>query len=76
MIIASKSAFRCNIIHVICVCKYINTAAGVHKFTKIVKNVKIVEFHYHIWNHHEKCIQISTNMPGIGLVIREIVIET
>ena len=22
-----------------------------------------------IWNHHEKCIQISTNMPGIGSLI-------
>ena len=25
-----------------------------------------------IWNHHEKCIQISTNMPGNGLEICEI----
>ena len=29
-------------------------------------------FHDHIWNHHEKCIQISTNMPGIGSLIRKI----
>ena len=29
------------------------------------KNVKILEFSDTIWNHHEKCIQISTNMPGI-----------
>ena len=36
-----------------------------------VKNVKNVEFHDHIWNHHEKCIQMSTNMPGIGSLIRE-----
>ena len=34
--------------------------------TNFVKNVKIVEFHDYIWNHREKCIQISTNMPGIG----------
>ena len=34
-----------------------------------VNNVKIVEFHDHIWNHRGKCMQISTNMPGIGLVI-------
>ena len=27
--------------------------------------VKIIEFHNHIRNHHEKCIQISTNMPGM-----------
>ena len=26
-----------------------------------------MEFGDYIWNHHEKCIQISTNMPGIGL---------
>ena len=44
----------------------------VKNITNLVKNVKIVEFHYHIWNHHEKCIQISTNMPGLGLEIREI----
>ena len=37
--------------------------------TKFVKNVEIVEFHDHIWNHIAKCIKISTNMPGIGLVI-------
>ena len=36
------------------------------------ENVKILEFSDYIWNHHEKCIQISTNMPGIGLLIREI----
>ena len=47
----------------------------VQHFTKIVKNVNILEFHYHIWNHHEKCIQTSTNMPGIGLIILEIDVE-
>ena len=40
-----------------------------------VKNVKIVEFHNHIWNHHGKSIQKSTNMPSIGLVIPEIISE-
>ena len=35
------------------------------------KRVKIVEFHDHIWNHHKKYIQISTNIPGIGSVNRE-----
>ena len=30
---------------------------------------KIIELHYSIWNHHEKCIKISTqNMTGIDLV--------
>ena len=24
------------------------------------------------WNHHEKCIQISTNMPDIGLEVCEL----
>ena len=36
------------------------------------KKIKFVNFHYQIWIHHEKCIQISTNMPSIGLVIPEI----
>ena len=36
------------------------------------QNVKILEFHDHIWNHHEKLFQKSTNMPGIGSLIREI----
>ena len=43
--------------------------------TNLVKNVNIVELHDHIWNHHEKCIQISTNIPGIGSVIPEITCE-
>ena len=56
---------------VLCDTRIFNHAAGeyrrhVKKVTKFVKNVKILEFHDHIWNHHEKCIQISTNMPGIG----------
>ena len=37
--------------------------------TKFVKNVNIFKFCDHIWNHHGKCIQISTNMYSIGLVI-------
>ena len=32
----------------------------------------IHEFCDYIWNHHAKCIKMSTNMPGIGLVICEI----
>ena len=42
--------------------------------TKFVKNVRIMEFHDHIWNHNEKRIKISTNMPGIGSLIRKIAI--
>ena len=41
----------------------------------VVKNVKIVEFHDHIWNHREKYIKKSTNMPGIGSLFREIDIK-
>ena len=44
----------------------------VTNLTKFVKNYKIVEFHDHIWNHHEKYIQISPNIPGIGSLICEI----
>ena len=38
-------------------------------FHKMLKNIKIIEYHYHIWNHHGKCIRISTNMLGIGFLI-------
>ena len=34
-------------------------------------NFKIIELHYYIWNHHEKCIQINTNMHGIGSEMSE-----
>ena len=37
-----------------------------------IKNYNILEFHDHIWNHHEKYIQKNANMPGIGSLIREI----
>ena len=43
--------------------------------TNVVKNVKIVECPYHIQNPREKCIQIGTNMPCVGLVIPEITCE-
>ena len=31
-----------------------------------------MEFGDYIWNQREKCIQISTNMPSIGLVFGKI----
>ena len=34
-----------------------------------------MEFHDHIWSQYEKCIQISTNMTGIGSLIHEIDIK-
>ena len=36
------------------------------------KNINSLEFHDHIWNHHEKCIQISPNRLSIGSLIRKI----
>ena len=42
------------------------------KCHQMFKNVKILEFGGYIWNHREKCIEISTNMLGIGLAICEI----
>ena len=47
----------------------------VKNVTKFVKNVEIVEFHDLMWNHSEKCIQIGTNIPGIGSLIREITVK-
>ena len=47
----------------------------VKMLTSFVKNVNNLEFHDHIWNRNERCIQISTNMPSIGSLIREIAIE-
>ena len=49
------------------------TGQKVYKFGK--KSVKIVEFYYNIRNHHEKCIQISSNLPSIGFVIPVITCE-
>ena len=39
---------------------------------KCLKNVRILEFGDYIWNHNTICIQISTNKPGIGLEISDI----
>ena len=38
----------------------------------MVKNIKIYWMSLLYWNHHEKCTQLSTNMPSIGLVIPNI----
>ena len=37
-------------------------------FHKMFTNVNILELNDHIWNHHEKCIQKSINMPSNVLV--------
>ena len=44
----------------------------VKNFTKYSKNDNVSEMSWHIWDHHGKCIQISTNITGIGSLIREI----
>ena len=41
----------------------------------MIMKLNNLEFHNHIWNRHEKCIEISTNMPGIGSLIREIAVQ-
>ena len=38
------------------------------------KKSKLWNFIFHTWNHHEKCIEISTNIPGIGSLIFEIAV--
>ena len=52
----------------------LNTSHVVGVSRRQVQNItffffKIVKFGDHIWNHNEKCIQISTNMPSIGAII-------
>ena len=56
-------------------------ADDMSKTKKCSKNITNWAFgdhiwNHHIWNHHEKYIQISTNMPGIGLEMCEILRET
>ena len=50
-----------------------------HYQTKYDSKTKIVVFyslsHNHIRIHQEKCIQISTNIPGIGWVVFQIAFE-
>ena len=45
------------------------------KCLKIVKSFDILEFYNRISIHREKCIQISTNMPSIGLIIPEVAFD-
>ena len=52
-------------------------AAGVSRqqliHNKMLKNVNILEFGDYIWN--EKCIEISANIPGIGLETKRFCID-
>ena len=45
------------------------------EFTPKLKTVKLLKLYYYMWNHREKCIQMGTNMSGIGALIREIDID-
>ena len=46
----------------------------VQNVDNLSKNVnKIVEFLGYFWTHDEKRIQVSTNMPGIGIVICDMI---
>ena len=47
----------------------------VNNGTNLVKDVKIVTFYDQIWNLHEKYIEISTNISGIGSLFREISVK-
>ena len=49
----------------------VNTYYANYFFSKIRK-VNILEFGDYILNPHEKCIQMSPNMPCIGSIICEI----
>ena len=42
------------------------------KWHNIFKKFEIIKFQFYIWNHHGKCIKISTNMPCIGSLFLEI----
>ena len=44
-------------------------------YLEVFRGVEIVEYDDHIWNHNEKCIQISTKVPGIGLLICEMAVN-
>ena len=44
----------------------------VHNVRKYSTNVEMIELRYYIWNHRVKYMRMSTNMPGIGSVIREL----
>ena len=47
----------------------------VKNLTTFLKNVEIGKFQTIFENHNKKCIQLSTNMSGIGSLIREIAVE-
>ena len=43
--------------------------------TNFQNYIKVLNVSGNIWNHHDKRIQISTNMTIIGSIIREIAFE-
>ena len=64
------ACMRLNVFHAAGKCRRHN-----NNLTHFVKNAKIVEFHNHIWDHREKYIEISTNMPGVGSLICELAVN-
>ena len=64
-----KASIDFNAFHVAGECR--RQVKKLTKFGKKCQNYGILWLAY-IWNHHEECIQISTNMSSIGLVIPEI----
>ena len=42
-------------------------------FSNFFNNFQNGNFHYHIWIHHKKCIQMSTNKPSIGAVVLDLI---
>ena len=61
------------IISITCINTFHATGVSRRQVTnfKMFKTNNNLEFHDHIWKHHEKCIQISTNMSDIGSLFRE-----
>ena len=56
--------------HAACLCHaMIFVQKTAKNFTKIVKTSKMIEIHYRIWIHHEKCVKINTNIQGIDSII-------
>ena len=49
-----------------------SNAVGTFFPKKIFKNFRIVKCWADIWNQHEKCIKMNTNMPMFGPVALEI----
>ena len=70
-----KKTLKCEKANTILLSKINARVVLVVRVYRQINTFKIIEFHDHIWNNHEKCIPMSTNIPGIGPLIREIAIK-